>query len=150
MSNFTLSSSGPGPVKVWSIFLLFYQESFFQETPAVAGLAPEETMFALFNHDVTDVDSIFGDDMRSFEFDVELDLENDAMETLELPEVFSGRYLHDFMVNLTVIVDTLGRRCFIMKLDRNIIPKPRNIFDYLNKEREGVYEVDYEEIKKVF
>merc|ERR1712001_383565 len=33
----------------------------FQETPAVAGFAPEETMFALFNHD-----------MRSYEFDVEL------------------------------------------------------------------------------
>ena len=90
-------------------------------------------MFALFNHDVTDVDRIFGDNMRSFEFDVELDLEDDMMETLELPEVFSGRYLHDFMVNLTVIVDTLGRRCFIMKLDRNTIPKPKNIFDYLNK-----------------
>ena len=107
-------------------------------------------MFALFNHDVTDVDRIFGDNMRSFEFDVELDLEDDMMETLELPEVFSGRYLHDFMVNLTVIVDTLGRRCFIMKLDRKNIPKPKNIFDYLNKEREGVYEVDYEEIKQVF
>jgi len=123
----------------------------FQDGPAaVKGLAPEETMFALFNHDVTDVDRIFGDNMNSFEFDVELDLEDDMMETLELPEVFSGRYLHDFMVNLTVIVDTLGRRCFIMKLDRNTIPKPKNIFDYLNKERDGVYEVDYEEIKQSF
>ena len=31
-------------------------------------------MFALFNHDVKNVDRIFGDNMRSFEFDVELDL----------------------------------------------------------------------------
>ena len=128
----------------------FSQFVHFQDGPVVQGLAPEETMFALFNHDVNNVDKIFGDNMKSFEFDVELDLEDDMMETLELPEVFSGRYLHDFMVNLTVIVDTLGRRCFIMKLDRNTIPKPKNIFDYLNKERDGVYEVDYEEIKQVF
>ena len=107
-------------------------------------------MFALFNHHITDDDfKIFVDDVNDFEFDVELDLEDNAMETFELPEVFSGRYLHDFMVNLTAIVDVVGRRCFLMKLDRNLIAKPRNILDYLNKERDGVYDLNYEEVKKV-
>jgi len=111
---------------------------------------PEETLFALFNHHITDDDFKIFDDVNDFEFDVELDLEDNAMETFELPEVFSGRYLHDFMVNLTAIVDVVGRRCFLMKLDRNLIPKPRNILDYLNKERDGVYDLNYEEVKKSY
>jgi len=72
------------------------------------------------------------------------------MESSELPEVFCGRYLHDFNVNLTVIVDFLGDRCFLMKLDRDIIPQPDNFCDYLNKRRQGAYNLDYEEIKKSF
>jgi len=110
-------------------------------------IIPEENFFALFNHDVP---YLGPQEFRDFEFDVELDLDNDNVETLELPEVFSGRYLHDFMVNLTVIIDVLGERCFIMKLDRNVIPKPRNILDYLNKERQGAYDLDYEVIKQSF
>jgi len=108
---------------------------------------PEENFFALFNHDVP---YLGPQEFRDFEFDIELDLDDENVETLELPEVFSGRYLHDFMVNLTVIIDVLGERCFIMKLDRNVIPKPRNILDYLNKERQGAYDLDYEVIKQSF
>ena len=88
-------------------------------------------------------------EFRDFELKVEFDLEANSMESSELPEVFCGRYLHDFNVNLTVIVDFLGDRCFLMKLDRDIIPQPDNFYDYLNKRRQGAYNLDYEEIKKV-
>ena len=37
-----------------------------------------------------------------------------------------------------------------MKLDRTVIPKPRNLFDYLTKEREGVYDMNYEEVKQSY
>ena len=77
-------------------------------------------------------------------------MESNSLEAFELPEVFCGRYLHDFNVNLTVIVDLLGDRCFLMKLDRDIIPKPDNFCDYLNKRSQGLYNLDYEEVKKVF
>jgi len=126
----------------------------------VGSAGPEESVFAVFNHDIPEIDLFSEDDpkdfqfrddsVRDFEFDVELDLEDDSVETLELPEIFAGRYVHDFMVNRTVIVDVLGQRCFLMKLDRTLIPKPRNIFDYLNKERDGVYDLNYEEIKKSY
>ena len=66
-------------------------------------------MFALLNQDKS-----LAEMMKDFEFDVELDLEDEAVETVELPEVFSGRYLHDFMSNRTVIIDPMGDRCFII------------------------------------
>ena len=102
-------------------------------------------MFALLNQDKS-----LAEMMKAFEFDVELDLDDEAVETVELPEVFSGRYLHDFMSNRTVIIDPMGDRCFVMKLDRSLIPKPRNLFDYLTKERQGVYDMNYEEVKQTY
>merc|ERR1719154_104470 len=37
-----------------------------------------------------------------------------------------------------------------MNLDRNIIPKPRNLFDYLSNEKMGLYDMNYEEVKKFY
>ena len=34
-----------------------------------------------------------------------------------------------------------------MPLDRDEIPRPRNIFDMLNNMKDGAYEVDFEEVK---
>ena len=59
----------------------------------------------------------FNDD-GTIEFDYELDLEFDEFEEFELPELSRGRYLHDFRVNKTAIVDADGGRCFVMDLDR--------------------------------
>ena len=105
-------------------------------------------MFALFNHELPDT---FGEEetTNEYELDVELDMENNEMETLELPEIFLGRYMHDFKINTTVIVDTLAKRCFLMRLDRNLIPAPRSIYEILAKMRNGAFDVDYEEIRKV-
>ena len=52
-------------------------------------------------------------------------------------------------MNYTVIIDTLGHKCFLMSLDRNIIPAPKNVFDILAKMRDGAFDIDYEEIRKV-
>lgn len=81
------------------------------------------------------------------EFDVELDLDFDEVETFELPEISQGRYMHDFRRNKTAIIDVEGGRCFIMPLDRDEIPRPRNLFEMLNNMRNGAYEMDYQEIK---
>ncbi len=37
---------------------------------------------------------------RDFEFDFDIDVENEEYELLELPEIFLGRYMHDFRVSL--------------------------------------------------
>ena len=52
-----------------------------------------------------------------------------------------------FQRNKTAIIDVDGGRCFIMPLDRDEIPRPRNIFDMLNNMKDGAYEVDFEEVK---
>lgn len=104
-------------------------------------------MFALFNNNPRLGQATTGQD---FEFDFELDLEQNEFESFELPEIFLGRYMHDFKVNHTVIIDTLGKKCFLMSLDRNLIPAPKNVFDILVKMREGDFDIDYEEIRKTY
>ena len=65
-------------------------------------------------------------------------------------------------VNHTVIVDTLGKKCFLMALDRALIPAPKvpyfvgfllnppqSVYDILLRMREGDFDIDYEEIRKV-
>jgi len=107
-------------------------------------------MFALFNHEVPNVAKEVQKQVKDFEFDVELDMDTNDFETFEMPEIFLGRYMHDFKVNYTVIIDTLGKKCFLMNLDRNLIPAPKNVFDILAKMRKGAFDIDYEEIKKTY
>jgi len=102
-------------------------------------------MFALFNHEPPVIE-----DPDNFEFDVELDVENNMFEELQLPEIFMGRYMHDFKVNHTVIIDRIGQKCFLMGLDRINIPPPQDIFDVLMRMRQGDFDIDYEEIRKTY
>lgn len=108
------------------------------------------SMFALFNANPPSQPQRITKDSKDFEFDFELDLDQNQFESFELPEIFLGRYMHDFKVNHTVIIDTLGKKCFLMGLDRNLIPAPKNVFDILLKMREGDFDIDYEEIRKTY
>jgi len=83
-----------------------------------------------------------------FEFDFDVDVEEENYEMIELPEIFFGRYMHDFKENLTVIIDSLRNHCYVFNLDRTLIPPPRNMFDMIQKMRHGVYDVDFQEIRK--
>jgi len=85
---------------------------------------------------------------KLFEFDFDIDVEEENYEVIELPEIFLGRYMHDFQANLTVIIDSLRSRCYIMPLDRTVVPPPRNLFDMLMKMKQGVYNLNFTEIKK--
>lgn len=121
------------------------------QSPKMAEDPFKMDMFALFNHEMSDPDAFEEKEpIKEFEFDVELDMEDNVMETLELPEIFLGRYMHDFKINQTVIVDTLAKRCFLMKLDRTLIPAPRSIYEILAKMRNGAFDIDYEEIRKSY
>jgi len=85
---------------------------------------------------------------KLFEFDFDVDVEEENYEVVELPEIFLGRYMHDFQANLTVIIDNLRERCYVFDLDRTLIPAPRNLFDMITKMRQGVYDVNLREIRK--
>jgi len=120
------------------------------QNPSEQDDAFKLNMFALFNHELPRLEEDVEKKIKDFEFDFELDMDSNEFESFELPEIFLGRYMHDFKVNYTVIIDTLGRKCFLMSLDRNIIPAPKNVFDILAKMRDGAFDIDYEEIRKTY
>ena len=55
-------------------------------------------MFALFNHEIPRMENEMEKQIGDFEFDFELDIEENDFETFEMPEIFLGRYMHDFKV----------------------------------------------------
>ncbi|XP_023349742.1 uncharacterized protein LOC111718396 [Eurytemora carolleeae] len=101
-------------------------------------------------HEREEVESLqlLPDLKRSFEFDFDIDVEEENYEVVELPELFMGRYMHDFQENYTVIIDSLRDRCYILDLDRTLVPPPRDMFDMIEKMKRGVYDVNFQEIKK--
>nr|ACO11058.1 Integral membrane protein 2B [Caligus rogercresseyi] len=84
----------------------------------------------------------------SVELDYELDIENNAYESLEIPEISRGRYLHDFKMNKTAIIDPKASRCFVMPLNREEIEPPRSLVDIIKKMRDGTYKLDFRKIRK--
>lgn len=81
------------------------------------------------------------------ELDYELDLDLEEFESLQLPEISHGRYLHDFKVNKTAIIDPDGKRCFVMPLNRDEISPPRNLMEIISKLKNGAFELDLDEIR---
>lgn len=80
----------------------------------------------------------------TLELEYELDLEHESFELIQMPELSSGMYVHDFMLNKTAIID--NKRCFVMRLDRSEISPPRSFLDIITKMKDG-YELDLEEIQ---
>lgn len=60
----------------------------------------------------------------------------------------SGRFLHDFKYNQSLIVDKTEANCFIMPLDRETVLKPRNMQDLIEKMNEGYYNIDTGVLRK--
>jgi len=83
----------------------------------------------------------------ALELDYELDVEMEEFEMLQLPEISHGRYLHDFKVNKTAIIDPDGGRCFVLPLNRDEVSVPRNLMDIISKLKNGAYELDIDEIR---
>lgn len=54
----------------------------------------------------------------------------------------SARFIHDFSVNITGIVDVDKQRCFVMPLVRNSLSPPISLYDLLFKMSSGYYSTD--------
>ncbi|XP_033201752.1 uncharacterized protein LOC117163520 [Bombus vancouverensis nearcticus] len=81
----------------------------------------------------------------------EIDLENEHYEKIDVPNFRGGRqgrFVHDFNINKSGIIDIDGQRCFVMPLDRQAILPPRNMYDLLRKMYNGYYEVDTEIVRR--
>ncbi|XP_015607752.1 uncharacterized protein LOC107273760 [Cephus cinctus] len=88
---------------------------------------------------------------RSFKERFEIDLENEHYEKIDVPDFHGGRqgrFIHDFSINKTGIIDIDGHCCFVMPLNRRRVLPPRNMYDLLNKMYNGYYEVDTEVVRE--
>ncbi|XP_076183298.1 uncharacterized protein LOC143154998 [Ptiloglossa arizonensis] len=81
----------------------------------------------------------------------EMDLENEHYEKIDVPDFRGGRqgrFIHDFNINKSGIIDIDGQRCFVMPLNRQRVVPPRNMYDLLRKMYKGYYEVDTEIVRE--
>jgi len=62
----------------------------------------------------------------------------------------SARFLHDFDINITAIVDFENHRCYIMPLLRNSVEPPESLLDMLVKMSAGYYNMDINKILSSF
>lgn len=89
-------------------------------------------------------------DSRYFEEEFDIDIEFEQYERIQVPD-FShgrkGRFIHDFSVNKTGIIDLEEHRCFIMPLNRTLVLPPHSLFDLVVKMRAGYYDVDTEIVR---
>ncbi|CAH1737656.1 unnamed protein product [Aphis gossypii] len=58
----------------------------------------------------------------------------------------SARFVHDFSINITGIIDVENRRCFVMPLLRNYVHPPEALFELLYRMSSGYYSVDINKI----
>lgn len=95
------------------------------------------------NQEVQKIESLYKQGLqdRFFKEDVEInDDENESFTDITIPDFKdgrSGRFLHDFMNNLTTIVDPKSKRCFVYPLDYNTTMPPKSFSELLQKMREG-------------
>lgn len=86
-----------------------------------------------------------------FDEHMDLDLEHDEYETIEVPDFADGRrgkFIHDFNLNRTGIVDLEKGRCFLLNLDRSRVLPPSSLFDLVTRMRGGYYDIDTEKVKE--
>merc|ERR1719412_578829 len=84
-------------------------------------------------------------DDGTFELSYTMDLEQETFELIQMPEISSGVYIHDFTVNRTAIIEE--NRCFVMVMDRNEIAPPRTFYDMIRNIKDDGYEMNLDEIQ---
>ncbi|XP_031778592.1 integral membrane protein 2C [Nasonia vitripennis] len=80
----------------------------------------------------------------------EIDVDN-QIQKIDVPDFRGGRqgrFIHDFNINKTGIIDIDGHSCFVMPLNRQRVLPPRNMYDLLKKMYNGYYEVDTEIVRE--
>lgn len=81
-------------------------------------------------------------------FEMDIENENYEIDVPDFSEGRQGRFIHDFNINKTGIIDIDGSRCFVMPLNRQLVLPPRNMYDLLSKMYNGYYEVDTQIVRE--
>jgi len=84
---------------------------------------------------------------RNFELDFDIDMEEER-EELQMPELSRGKYLHDFKMNKTAIIDHGKKRCFVFDLNRKHIASPRSLFELLHGMIKGTFGINIQQVRE--
>lgn len=109
------------------------------------GLDPMEDVYSKLN----DIKGVLGpkktapaaDVVSTYNQNFEID-HKDPSNISPLVISKSARFIHDFSVNVTGIVDVDGQRCFVMPLVRKALSPPISLYDLLFKMSSGYYSTD--------
>uniref|UniRef100_A0A8D8RPT9 Integral membrane protein 2 n=1 Tax=Cacopsylla melanoneura TaxID=428564 RepID=A0A8D8RPT9_9HEMI len=89
---------------------------------------------------------------KSFREEFESD-SNGVFEKMSVPEFERGRnskFIHDFSVNMTGIIDIAGERCFVMPLDRTVVLPPQSLKDLIEKMAHGYYTINPSQLSETY
>ena len=81
----------------------------------------------------------------------ELDMVDETYSKITVPDFRDGRqgrFIHDFKINQSSIIDGDAKRCFIFPLDRVNVIKPHSLFDLIMKMQNGFYDIDTDVVRK--
>lgn len=91
-----------------------------------------------------------GSEVTTDSFNEEFDLDDDYAK-INVPtfrDGRAGRFVHDFKMNQSGIIDLTEKRCFVFPLDRTKIIPPRSMRDLIMKVWNGDYNIDTEVIRQ--
>jgi len=84
---------------------------------------------------------------KNFELDFDIDI-GEEREELQMPELSRGKYLHDFKMNKTAIIDHGKKRCFVFDLNRKHISSPLSLFEILHGMIKGTFGINFQQIRE--
>ncbi|OWA51901.1 hypothetical protein BV898_16362 [Hypsibius exemplaris] len=109
--------------------------------------------------DSTDAADVLVDMQRlfnSFQQQFELDIKKQLFEILQVPKVpllglgRPARFIHDFSLNLTAILDMQSQDCYVMPLNRSIIKPPQDLLEFFRGLEDGTYTVDGDAVRQTY
>ncbi|XP_031841795.1 uncharacterized protein LOC116431043 [Nomia melanderi] len=122
------------------------------------GLLADSDLFKsltrVANQDAMNTEKNVDNDNRKnsfFKERFEFDLENEHYEKIYVPDFrggLRGRFIYDFNINKTGIVDIKRQCCFVMPLNRERVLPPRNMYDLLRKMYNGYYKLDTKVVRE--
>jgi integral membrane protein 2B len=71
--------------------------------------------------------------MKTFREEFDLDEDTAKITVPTFRDGRAGRFVHDFKLNQTGIIDLTAKRCFVMPLDRSHVVPPKNMRDLIVK-----------------
>lgn len=85
---------------------------------------------------------------ESFNEEFELDEDSAKITIPTFRDGRAGRFVHDFKLNQSGIIDLSEKRCFMYQLDRSQIIPPRSMRDLIVKVWNGYYNIDTDVVRQ--